>query len=109
MMMKCLTLTMKNGKEAEISSIKIHNNLNLNNHIKSICRKVGQKLSALLRISSNLNMSNIQMFRSRQPNNLINKIHERSLRISLKIRKTVIRIFLKHLMSLRFIKEICKY
>ena len=40
----------------EILGMKIDNNLNFNSHIKSICRKAGQKLSALLRISSNLNM-----------------------------------------------------
>ena len=49
-------LIIKSSKEVEISGIKIDNNLNFNNHIKSICRKAGQKLSALLRISSNLNM-----------------------------------------------------
>ena len=36
--------------------MKIDNNLNFNNHIKSICRKAGQKLIALLRIPSNLNI-----------------------------------------------------
>ena len=43
-------LNIKNSKELEILGI------NFNNHIKSICRKAGQKLSALLSISSNLNM-----------------------------------------------------
>ena len=47
-------LTIKSSKEVEILGIKIDNNLNFNNHIISICRKAGQKLSALLRISSNL-------------------------------------------------------
>ena len=37
-------LTMKNSKEVEILGIKIDNNLNFNNHIKSIYRKAGQKL-----------------------------------------------------------------
>ena len=99
-------LIIKSSKEVEISGIKIDNNLNFNNHIKSICRKAGQKLSALLRISSNLNMKQekllyksmiksqfnycplVWMFCSRQSNNLINKIHERSLRISYKDQKT---------------------
>ena len=49
-------LITKSSKEVEILGIKIDKNLNFNNHIKSICRKAGQKLSALLRISSNLNM-----------------------------------------------------
>ena len=99
-------LTIKSSKEVEILGIKIDNNLNFNNHIKSICRKAGQKLSALLRISSNLNMKQekllykstiksqfnycplVWMFCSRQSNNLINKIHEWSLRISYKDQKT---------------------
>ena len=98
-------LTIKNSKEREILGIKIGNSLNFNNHIKSICRKAGQKLSALLRISSNLNMRPKELYKSmiksqfsycplvwmscsRQSNNLINKIHERSLRISYNDQKT---------------------
>ena len=49
-------LTINSTKEVEISGIKIENNLNFNNHIKSICKKAGKKLTTLLRISSNLNM-----------------------------------------------------
>ena len=48
-------LRIKNGKKVEILGIRMGNSLNLNNHIKSICRKAGQKLSALLRIFSNFN------------------------------------------------------
>ena len=48
-------LTIKSSDEVEILEIKIDNNLNFNNHINLISRKAGQKLSALLRISSNLN------------------------------------------------------
>ena len=99
-------LILESSKEVEILGIKIDKNLNFNNHIKSICRKAGQKLSALLRISSNLNMKQeklfykstiksqfnycplVWMFCSRQSNSLINKIHERSLRISYKDQKT---------------------
>ena len=46
----------ESSNKVEILGIKIDKNLNFNNHIKLICRKVGQKLSALLRISSNLSM-----------------------------------------------------
>ena len=49
-------LNFKSNKEVEILGIKIDKNLNFNIHIKSTCRKAGQKLSAILRISSNLNM-----------------------------------------------------
>ena len=57
MIIKCLTLiTIKSRKEVEIFGINIDNNLNFNNHVKSICSEAGQKLSALLRISSNIIM-----------------------------------------------------
>ena len=59
MILKCLTsfnLIIKSSKEVEVLGIKIDNNLNFNNSIKSICRKSGQKLSAFLRISSKLSM-----------------------------------------------------
>ena len=38
----------------EILGIKIDNNLNFNNHVKSIYKKAGQELNVLLRISSNV-------------------------------------------------------
>ena len=50
-------LIIKSRKKVEILGIKIDNNLHFNSRIKSICRKAGQKLSVLLRISSNLNMN----------------------------------------------------
>ena len=37
-------LTVKSGKGVEILGIKIGNNLNFNNHIKSICRKGRSKV-----------------------------------------------------------------
>ena len=55
----------KSRKEVEILGIKILNYpniLNFNNHIRSICRKAGVKLSALLRISSNLNMKQKKIY-----------------------------------------------
>ena len=73
---------------------------NSNTHIKNICRKAGQKLSALLRISPYLDQGKkillyksmiksqfnycplVWMFCSRQPNNLINREHERGLRLT---------------------------
>ena len=114
-------LTIKSSEEVEILGIKIDNNLNFNNHINLISRKAGQKLSALLRISSNLNMKQkkllyksiiksqfnycplVWIFCSRQSNNLINKTHEPSLRISNKDQKT------SHLRNLQvIITGICK-
>ena len=42
---------MKNSKKVEILGITLDRNMNFHTHIKNICRKAGQKLSALLRIS----------------------------------------------------------
>ena len=44
-------LAMKNSKEVEVLGITLDRNMNFHNHIKNICRKAGQKLSALLTIS----------------------------------------------------------
>ena len=49
-------LNLKNCKEVEILGITLDRNLNFKRHIKNICRKAGQKLSALLRISSHINI-----------------------------------------------------
>ena len=49
-------LARKSNKGVKILGIKMDNKINYNNHLKSICRKAGQTLSALLRISFNLNI-----------------------------------------------------
>ena len=49
-------LIIESSKDVEIWGIKIEKNLNFNNHKKLICRKASQKLSALLRIFSNLDV-----------------------------------------------------
>ena len=121
-------LILKSSKEVEIFCIKIGKNLNFNNHIKSICRKAGQKLSNLLRISSNLNMKQkkllyksmmksqfnycplVWMLCSRQSNNLINKIYERSPTISYKDQKTSYHYLLEtHNELTTHQRNICKY
>ena len=74
--------------------------MNFHTHIKNICGKAGHKLSALLRISPYLDQRKtvllyksmiksqfnycllVWMFCSRQSNNLINKVHERGLRLT---------------------------
>ena len=48
-------LNLKNCKVVEVLGITIDRYLNFKGHIKNICRKAGQKLSALLRISSHIN------------------------------------------------------
>ena len=73
--------------------------LSFDKHIKSLCRKAGQKLHALARISNFVTHDQkrlllnsiiksqfsycplIWMFCSRSLNNLINRIHERALRL----------------------------
>ena len=93
-------LAIKNSKEVEILGITLDRNMNFHTHIKNICRKAGQKLNALLRISPYLDQSKkvllykpmiksqfnycplVWMFCSRQSNNLINKVHERGLRLT---------------------------
>ena len=44
-------IALKNSKEVEILEITLDRSMSFNTHIKNICRKAGQKLSALLRIS----------------------------------------------------------
>ena len=48
-------LNLKNCKEVEVLVITIDRNLNFKGHIKNICKKAGQRLKALLKISSHLN------------------------------------------------------
>ena len=48
-------LNLKNCKEVEVLGITIDRNLNFKGHRQNICRKAGQKLSALLRISLHIN------------------------------------------------------
>ena len=90
---------LRNCREVEILGITLGRNLNLRSHIKKLCRKAGQKVSALLRVSSYidtnkkalLHKSMIKslftycslawMFCPRQTNKMINKVYERALRL----------------------------
>ena len=47
-------LTLKNSNEEEILGVIIDRKLTFHQHIKKMCRKAGQKLSALLRLSPHL-------------------------------------------------------
>ena len=51
-------LTLKNRSEEEILGEIIDRNLTFHQHIKQMCRKAGQKLSALLRLSPYLDTNN---------------------------------------------------
>ena len=90
-------LALKNSQEVGMA---LDRSMGFNTHIKNICRKAGQKLSALLRISPYLDQGKkvllyksmiksqfnycplVWMFCSRQSNNLINRVLERGLRLT---------------------------
>ena len=86
---------LKNSKEEVILGLTIDNKLSFDKHVKKICRKASQKACALTRISNYLDSKQKEIlirsqfsycritwiFSSRTSNNLINKVHERSLRI----------------------------
>ena len=89
------------SKEEKILGVIIDNRLTFSSHIRELCKKASQKISALSRISSQLNDSEktllfnavvksqfnfcplIWMFCSRAPNNMINRVHKRTLRVIL--------------------------
>ena len=78
--------------------LDIDRNLNFNEHVSSLCRKAGNKLSVLARLSNFMSFKQrrillktfiesqfgychlVWMFRSRKVNNKSNNLHERSLR-----------------------------
>ena len=94
-------IEMKNSKEEKILGVIIDNKLRFKSHVKNLCKKASQKIWALSRLINYLNDSKkkiifnaliksqfsycplVWMFCSRQTNNMINKIHERALRIVL--------------------------
>ena len=90
---------MKKSSEEKILGITIDNKLKFKNRVKNFCKKVSQKIWALSRLTNYLNHSEkklifdaivksqfsycplVWMFCSRQTNNMINKLHERALRL----------------------------
>ena len=93
---------MINSKEVEILGIKTDRKLSFHQHIKSISKKAGQKLSALLRTSLYLKNDRkkviyntmiksqfnycplVWMFCSKKSNNMIKKVQEGALRLTYK-------------------------
>ena len=51
-------LAIETSKEVEIIAITLDKNTNFHAHIKNICRKASQKITALLRISPYLDQGN---------------------------------------------------
>ena len=119
-------LAIKNSKEVEILGMTLDRKMSFHTHIKNICRKAGQKLSALLRISPYLDQGKkvllyksmiksqfnycplVWMFCSRQSNNLINKVHERGLRLAQRDEIKTSNIYFENKTRLQFIKRISK-
>ena len=94
-------ILMKNSKEQKILGVTIDNKLNFKSCISELCKKPSQKIESLSRLSRYLHNSEkklifnliiksqfsyyplVWMFCSRTSNSMINKLHERSLRIIL--------------------------
>ena len=87
-------------EKGKLLGITFDNNLTMDDHIKNICKQASNKLYALARISQYLNEGKrkilmksfvtsqfnycpiLWMYCHRKSNNLINRIHERSLRLA---------------------------
>ena len=94
--------TVNNSQEGKLLGALIDSNLNFENHVSNICKKAGNKLFALLRMSTYLGTDKLSllirtfvtsqfqycplvwMYHSRKMNNKINRLHERALRIAYK-------------------------
>ena len=88
-----------NSSSENILGVNFDNKLNFNTHITKLCKKAGQKLHALARISNFMSINQkrvimnafiysqfsycplIWMCHSRSSNTKINKLHERALRL----------------------------
>ena len=87
------------SKTQKLLGAKIDRTLNFDEHVRSLCKKAGRKLSALFRLSSYIDVEQkrtvmesfsesqfghcplVWMFYSRGVNNKINHMHKRGLRI----------------------------
>ena len=92
---------MENSKEQNILGVLIDNELNFKSHVSELCKKASQKIAVSSRWSSYLRNFEkklifnsiiksqfsycplVWMFCSRTSNNMITKLHERSLKIIL--------------------------
>ena len=99
-------------------------NLNFNEYVSSLCKKVGKKLSLLARLSNVMSIKQrrvlmksfiesqfgycplIWMFHGRGVNNKINHFHERSLLIVYKVTIALLKNYLRRITFLMFIIEI---
>jgi len=98
--LKILDETLEEIKCGKLLGVTVDNNITMEKHIKSICKKASNKLYALARMSPFLNKQKrvvlmkafiisqfnycpiVWMFCLNKSNSLINRIHERALRIA---------------------------
>ena len=91
--------TINNENDVYLLGITLDNDLNFTKHVSNLCKKASQKLHALSRVSGLMSINQrrilmksfiqsqfgysplVWMFHSRELNNRINRIHERSLRV----------------------------
>ena len=91
--------TISSSKSVKLLGIQIDNNLDFNEHVSNICKKVSTKLHALRRVSHYMSKNKLRiimkafiesqfgycplvwMFHSRTINNRINALHEKALRL----------------------------
>ena len=92
---------MNNNKEEKILGVIIDNRQTFSSHIRELCKKASQKISALSKISNQLNDSEknllfvavvkpqfnycplVWMFCSKTSSNMINRVHERAFKVIL--------------------------
>ena len=100
MMCRNCQLEIKNSEKEKLLGVTIDNKLTFEPHVKNLCNKVSQKLNALARVSHYINFEQrrtimkafitsqfgyfplVWMFHTRKSNNRINRLHERSLRLT---------------------------
>ena len=94
--------TITESVEEKLLGVTLDKNLDFKNHVSTLCRKAGQKLHALARISNYVDVEKLRimmnafivsqfsycplvwMFHDRLVNKKISKVHERTLRIAYK-------------------------
>ena len=98
--------TITESGEEKLLGVKLDKKLDFKNHVNTLCKKAGQKLHALARISNYVDVEKLRtmmnafvvsqfgycplvwMFHDRSVDKKINKIHERALRIAYKESRT---------------------
>ena len=100
--------TVSISKYEKLLGVKVHHELNFNEHVSSLCKKASQKVNALSRIASCMTFDQrrlilnsfitshfsycpiVWIFHNRKLNERINNIHERALPI---VKRTLMQIW----------------